>query len=403
MKHTAIALAFALCAQLSAAQNASTVLSTLHARGTTRTGGEERYADYIPRLVDDGRLDYSMIPTNDVMSDVIEWVDTHGSRLDQRLLDAHAAEADIKVEQIRESLDASFIEFSSNLWANLGDTVPTLERDRTALAYMASNSIALGEGAVSVTNDAYQIGCGTNGVPRTFKAFDTVLVDTNGVVPAVSVPWAISRVDATALVNEKVSDKVLRSGDTMTGPLALATAYDTYVFHETTNFVSLDAVLLVDNRSGSITNPARLKGRIVAKRNSVSDGVTNTLRATSPVDLYLAPQSVDTWKQRFVIGLAGGGSITNTFTRSETFDRMTLEMSGAVSAVYTANKGSDRVSVDDVAVELCIGNMAPNPHGVTMRDIQEPLPFVDLVSPSGYIYRIKVSDDGLISTEWLSF
>ena len=389
---------FSLCAT---AQSPSTVLSTLHTRGTTVTGGEHKYRDYIPRLDETGRLSFTVLPTNAVLGFVMDYVNEHGSDHDITLVE------DLE-STVMDRFDTEFTRYawlSAEVYSNAVRTalnsVKHYEEDpvylehigRTGIEiYTNASTVAMGEGAIAVAG-SWQFGQGTNQVENTFRFKNTVLVDYSGAVPESSVPWAVTKQNFNEVTNE-----LLHVTGGYVNDIGFPEIYTKYLV---TNNTSIPVCLVgsfISRRSvptnmvfyGSVVynNPAANDtAPIVYKENATL--VFSRDNTASPYIINGTYYPINRYGHNKVrISVSSGGLVSYALVEG------TDGIGGEVIENSTLALGPTTNGLSSVASRVLA--MDENTHSTTcdLSTPQPPVDYVDLKSPSGNIFRIRVSDDG---------
>lgn len=388
MKKLFTAILFAMCVLTSSAQSAASVLATLHIKGATSEGGEPKYGNYVPRLNGDGCLDVSFMPGN-MYTNIYDWVNENGSEHDRQILNSF-------VDNFNSLLNFSINNLSSNLYVYVDDasyaitnSLSLYESDPVFNRLMFGEGVAIGSGAV-VSNGAYQIGCGTNTVSNTLAFFDTVLVDGDGQIPTNTISWAATREDLNAAINNAYATKVSKTGDSMSGLFAYTNAsYSVARVAVSNDFPMSASGILVYLPRPSETSVARFTGFI----KTDTPASTNLDRR---IDYRFVDEDIPyTQGVGYTLYVSSESSVTNNITfKTQTTGDGEVDIVFNGTTYTTALEYVEKVHIDDVFGDLYRHMQTKNPHGITLKDIQEPVDFIEMKTAGGKIFRYYADEDG---------
>lgn len=389
----ALVLFLAACV-CSFGQSASTILSSLRIKGATSDGGDPKYENYVPRLDTNGTLAVSVMPDL-LYTNIYKHVDEFGSESQRREIELMRDGLDSKIEAAKDlivsNMNAVVDSAVSNVWLNIEEH----EKDPMFNYIFHNDGVAIGYGAESTTNAAYQIGTGTNSAQNTFKVFDTVLVGQNGEVPSNSVPWAASSARLETINSDLKNSKVSKLGDTMFGDISV-NLEGVYLFtlSSTTEVVKILGCMSIssgDNRS------ARLSGTIAYKR-AAYDGRYIQYKDTGVFELY-EDNTIDGFSGIFDLPGDATGQM-----RLAIYNYTPTNLNELVCTVYETGEQETQVvipvgQVNEAAGSRILEDAVRNSIYMKMTDSglsREPVParYIDLVSPSDNVFRIVVNDSG---------
>lgn len=356
-------------------QSASTILATLRTRGSTSTGGEAKYENYLPLLGPGGRLDYSFIPTNSIFTDVFDWVNENGSKRDQDELNNLSVLLNYKIDSSVVLATNTAATVANTVVSNLIVTLDEHESDPRFFEYISTNQVAIGKGAVADADNAYQIGTGTNTTSNTLKFMDTVVIDASGNIPSEIAPWAVNRNDLDSATNILTSGKVSRSGDSMSGDLDILPTYlRAMSLSSNTNSVYLDGILTfssLNDRDAEFTGNYKV--------------------------------GLDTGRAELVFTYASNNVYRGSFSAGETTVTVDMNVGSSPGVTYSVGGSvlysapgtfEQAAGVSRMAERVYRHVNAKNPSGLTLADMNTPVMSVDLISPSENVFRLSITDDG---------
>jgi len=394
MKFLNTIVVFLVACSCSMGQSASTILATLRTKGTTKEGGVPRYENYIPPLGPEGTLDYSVIPTNHVFTDVFQWVNENGSRRDQEELARLSENVTFRLDSTIEMATNTAMRVADSAVSNLIQNLATYETDPEFYSFVGSNRVAVGKGAQADANGAIQLGDGTNDVENTLKFRSTVLVDDSGYIPADSAPWAVSETDLIDATNSMGSAKVSKAGDSMTGDLSIRPgSVRAVALFYSTNSITIDGIMTYSTSSGS---KAKICGSIKLREKSAESNECVIYIYKADIELDYSQDTANVYDGSFTVETEHEYSVdvhvnvgaSPSVTYSVTCD-------GAEANEYTTTcEHIQNVIVQGVAETVFQMTTVKNYSGLTLNDINTPVEHIDLVSPNGRIFRFHVSDDG---------
>jgi hypothetical protein len=329
-------------------------------------------------------------------TNVFEWVDENGSAADKRAIDSIQATLESRVDSAVRPVYDYIVATTNSYHTNLIYHLREYETDPVFVEKCFDTKIALGYMSDAV-DGAVQLLEGTNDTAGTLKFKDVTLVDTNGVIPESAIPWASTYNYVDDVLNSAVSNKVSRTGDVLSGDLTIqnsgmaAAVFD----NESDDAVSLCGVMTFDQSNG---------------RDAVFSGFCKISYGSS----------IPSWFEQGVYGLNSHFSYddssglyvsTNNLWDTLCWAETSVDVSNISNAIahveiYTnsvfvaeyTHTGTieNNINIDDIGATVYRITRVKNP-GISLSDINGPVHYVDLVSPSGFVFRLKVTDSGDIT------
>lgn len=387
----ALVLFLAACV-CSFGQSASTILSSLRIKGATSEGGDPKYENYVPRLDTNGTLSLSILPPL-MYTNIYSYINEHGSEFDQSQIRALNDNIDNVVARQLNNAMTNIFNYVDTTADTITNSIPLLEKDGLFHAFITNSSVAIGYGASCSTNNAYQIGSGTNNTENTLQFMSTVLVGQDGTIPRESVPWAAVETNVFSSIDNLYSNKVSIYGDKIQGRYEYSSG-DYAAIVSSTNFVPVNVHGLLLYKSSNATN-AEFVGEIVI------DDTADTFEAGRYLE-YIRTNTVVYADSRgeFKLDFACfGGSVTNTINFSVNEATCTVtgtDLNGFPFECKSPFKSVVPVKLEDVFVDLFKHLNLRNPSGIRLRDIAEPVDFFEMKTKEGKIYRYSPREDGSI-------
>ena len=386
---TYTALLFSLCAF---AQSPSTVLSTLHTRGTTSVGGDPKYFNYIPKLDERGLVSTTFIDTQYF----IDLFNERGSEVDQNRIDA----VESSLGPLADNIISNSVEIAANAASNavskFSETLSDYESDPVFITWFESENNCVGKHAVSLYPTAIQIGAGTNTTAGTLKVLDKELICEDGFIPTNMLPWAATTNDVSNTYNSLVDILSPKDSPDFTGEVSIDSRYDLIKFNKTSQRLSFDGSFMCLSGFGGCAQMAGVVIETHVDTQEHSYEIHYPVRGLAEYDSTNACYRFNL--ENYSTNNSFYVDVLYATDHAKYCVRITKELDGVSTTCESYETDSEHASIEDTARELKIHIETKNPHGITLEDIKEPTSYIDLKSQGGNIFRIKVLDDGSITS-----